>query len=148
MKITIDINGVPTEINLTEDQIKDVQQVKPAFNWRDIKSWEDVLKAKLSIVNPVFHACHDNMRKRLNAHFKLANLIELINEGWTPDWTNSNQQKWRIYTYWEASKNGFSSVVYSYVSRCGVGSDLHIETKEKAEHMLKYFEKEFLELLT
>lgn len=147
MKIIIDINGIPTEINLTEDQIKNVQQVKPTFNWRDIKSKDDI-RANVEVYNEPYWDASSKLETRLNAHYTLSKAIELINEEWTPDWTSGNQPKFKIYSEWHNSKNGFYLFVYYLSNDCHIGSDLHIETKEKAEHILKYFEKEFLELLT
>lgn len=142
MKITIDINGVPTEINLTEDQLKQANVVEPIpFNWKYIKSWEDVLKYKPNLELP-FPNATDKWHIRMNNYFILVNAIELVNEGWIPDWSDDNY-KYYAYLYWDTSKNGFSSGVLSFLRYCRVGSALCSSTREKAEHILKHFEDQY-----
>ena len=142
MKITIDINGVPTEITLTEDQLKQSTTVKPIpFNWKDIKSWEDVLKYNPDLELP-FPNATEKWQIRMNNYFILVNVIELVNEGWRPDWSDDNY-KYYAYLYWDSSINGFSSDVFGCSHACIVGSALCSSTREKAEHILKHFEPQY-----
>lgn len=146
MKIEININGSPVEITLTEDQIKTVNNNKP-FKWQDVTSidylYENVKDFQLPYSFP-----ETKLQERLNAHYKISTAIELINEGWVPDWKDTNQYKWRIWVEWNTSKNGFSSDVGYVRAFAVVGSDLLLPTEELAEHILKHFESDFLELLT
>lgn len=145
MKIEIYVNGNPVEINLTEEQVKQVNKQQatkvPKFNWQDIQSWQDVVKYKPRLELP-FPNSSDKFHIRMNNYFILVNAIELVNEGWIPDWSDENY-KYYAYLYWDSSKNGYVSTVDFYTYCCVVGSALCLSTKEKAEHILKHFEDQY-----
>lgn len=73
------------------------------------------------------------------ARHRIQTGIEAINEGWEPDYENSNEPKYEI---WQRGKQyGFSSSVHvSYTST--VGSDLVCQTREKAEQIKDVFKEE------
>lgn len=84
--------------------------------------------------------------KRMFARHKITTGIKAINEGWYPDFDNTNQPKYYIWMY--GKKNGFSSVVGgSYFIYAGVGSDMHIETNDKAKVIEKVFRQEYIDYL-
>ena len=147
MKITINVNGTPVEINLTEDQIKVIETKPKAFNWKYITSWDKVLELYPDLDTPYPTDTVNSIQKRINAHFILAIVFEIINEGWIPDWKNPNQEKWRACFYFNEDKSCFSSSACSDYGTCSVGCDLHLGTREKLEHVLKYFKSKYLTLL-
>ena len=64
-------------------------------------------------------------------------LAKSLNEGWTPDWSNSGQYK---YVPWFDLSSGFrfDGDVY-WASRSAVGSRLCFKSSEMAEHAGKQF---------
>lgn len=83
--------------------------------------------------------------KKQYARHKIQTCIEAINEGWAPDFDNSNQPKYYIWMY--GKNNGFSSFVFSFYCNSVVGSDLHIETREKAELIEKVCRQYYIDYL-
>lgn len=75
-------------------------------------------------------------------------IARALNEGWEPDWANSNQYK---YYPWLEYKAGFgfsdSDFGDSYTGT-GVGSRLCLKSRELAEYAGKQFNKEYNEFFT
>ena len=96
------------------------------------------------------------MSDRLNgtkdeiAYKKLKVIIQALNEGWTPDWSNSSEAKY--YPWFEYSRSsgfGFSTTVCTYtVANAGVGSRLCFKSRELAEYAGKQFIDIYREFLT
>jgi len=81
------------------------------------------------------------------AYKKLKIITKALNEGWTPDWSNSNQYKW--YPYFKMSGFGFSGTLYDYsYTTADVGSRLCFKSSELAEYAGKQFEEIYKTLLT
>lgn len=131
MKITIKVNGKDTEIELTADQVAHVKKQTEKITDR-IKTMADVFSAL----------------GKTSTHVgdKIELLAEALNEGWTPDWSNSTQCKYTPYFKWDGT--GFS-YLYSYYwnSITHVGSRLCFKSAELAEYAGKQFEKEYNEYL-
>lgn len=72
------------------------------------------------------------------AYKKLKIIVKALNEGWAPDWDNSNQGKY--YPWFYQNKPGFRllSVLYNY-SLSDVGSRLCFKTRELAEYATAQF---------
>ncbi|MBS1988730.1 hypothetical protein JST56_07125 [Candidatus Dependentiae bacterium] len=69
------------------------------------------------------------------AYEKLKVIAKALNEGWTPDWDNSNEYKY--YPYFKMC-GGFSFFrVGSYYTLTCVGSRLCFRSRELAEHAAK-----------
>ncbi len=66
------------------------------------------------------------------------------NEGWIPDWNNTNEYKYFPYFKMGSSSGvGFSSVDYDYwVTNSNVGSRLCFKSADLAKHAGKLFEQE------
>jgi len=119
---------------------------KEVFESGEIKTFEDACKA-LGIDN--YKELPDD-EKSVNAYRKLIIIIRALNEGWQPDWENSNEYK---YYPWFKMKSGFGfSVTYFVYSRtvtyAGVGSRLCFKTSELAEYAGKQFENIYKDYLT
>ncbi|MBF03218.1 MAG: hypothetical protein CMP76_07975 [Flavobacterium sp.] len=106
-----------------------------------IKTFEDVLK-ELDIDPQDFHTKTHRLDKDTKAYEQIKLIVKALNEGWTPDWSNSNEYK---YFPWfkmgSPSGSGFRFRVYDdWHSYSYVGSRLALKTKELAEHAGKQFE--------
>jgi hypothetical protein len=120
--------------------------VKP-FEYIDIKTFMDACK-KLNIspiddLNLLKNLSINN--KSIIAQYKLSIIYEAINNGWVPDFTNSNQYKY--YPYFKVLSSGldysYSFYVYDYTYTT-VGVRLCTDTAAKAEYIGKQF-KDFYE---
>lgn len=70
---------------------------------------------------------------------RLETIIEALNEGWFPDWSNSNELKWYPWLIWRSSgfRFDFTDFTYSYAD---VGSRLCLKEDRLAEFVGKEFE--------
>lgn len=76
------------------------------------------------------------------AYKKLKVVAQALNEGWKPNWKDSNERKWCPY-FSLSSGFGFSDSVYGYICTVtGVGSRLCF----KNEALARYAGTQFLEL--
>jgi hypothetical protein len=82
------------------------------------------------------------------AYKKLKIVVKAINQGWIPDWNDTDQRKW--YPYFNLSSGfGFSRTFYDYaITSTDVGSRLCFETDEKAEYAGQQFLNLYKEFLT
>lgn len=82
------------------------------------------------------------------AHLKLTLIARALNEGWTPDWTNSSQYK---YMPWFKQKSGFGlafDVCDHWHASTGVGSRLCFKSVELAEYAATQFADIYNDFLT
>jgi len=113
------------------------------FDYATIKSFEDACQ-KLGIDSTLLPSIPlDEFTKPIVASYKLMIIYKAINNGWKPNWCDSNQYK---YYPWFDLSSGFgfaaSSFVYDY-SITAVGSHLCTDTLEKALYIAKQFEAEY-----
>lgn len=81
------------------------------------------------------------------AHMKLSIIARALNEGWKPDWTNSNEAKWYPY-FSNPSGFGFSHTDFYYCfTTSTVGSRLCFKSSELAEYAGKQFESIYNDFL-
>lgn len=108
-----------------------------------IKTFEDALSETGRPDVPDFSHVPYDMRKRYIADYKLTVIAEALNEGWTPDWDNSDQYKYRPWFVMSPSSFAFN---FSYcdlsIAFAGGGSRLHFPTSELA----RYIAEQFLDL--
>jgi hypothetical protein len=72
------------------------------------------------------------------AYKKLKVIIKALNEGWAPDWDDSNEPKY--YPWFYMNKPGFRlDYVSRYYDRSTVGSRLCFQKQEVAEYAAKQF---------
>jgi hypothetical protein len=126
MKITIEVNGKPVEIELTTDQIK---TIKGKITDR-VKTFEDACKV-LGYAIP----------KSMHVTDKLKTIATVLNEGWTPDWNNSAQYKYVPYFRWNGTAF-VSGGSYGWSGSSDVGSRLCFRSSELA----KYAAEQFIDL--
>lgn len=145
MKITVNINGKPTEIELTADQVAKVAKAKNQTVIERIKTFED---ACLELGIDQSDVLVTNSAYGVNAFIKLQIIAKALNEGWKANWNNSSEYKY--YPWFKSDgKNGFSccGYGYDYAVSC-VGSRLCYHTKELAEYAGKQFEALYSEYLS
>jgi hypothetical protein len=100
-------------------------------DFTDIKTFKDACEYlgidKESIIN-------SNDTPDEAAYKKIKIIVKAINQGWTPDWANSNQYKW--WPYFNLSSGfGFSYANDSYAYTVTfVGSRLCFESEAKAKY--------------
>jgi len=71
---------------------------------------------------------------------KIKTITRALNEGWIPDWNNSNQYKWAPYFDLSSSGFVFNATYYRYTSAyAGNGSRLCFKSDELATYVGKQF---------
>ena len=82
----------------------------------------------------------DGDKDSIGAYAKLIIIVRALNEGWTPDWNDTNEYK---YYPWMEYKSGVGFSCLDFVnsfSGSGVGSRLCFKTRELAEYAAKQFQ--------
>lgn len=80
---------------------------------------------------------------------KLKIITKALNEGWEPDWDNSNEYKY--WPYFNMGSSGFGFSVADCVvwfADTGVGSRLCFKSRELAEFAAKQFVQEYKDFMT
>jgi len=124
--------------NLLEDLLgKDVFKDKDI---RDlIKTVDDAYEAtKRPVLD--FSFLPDDIRDYFKAQYDAITIAEALNEGWRPNWDNSNEPKWRPWFVMGPSAFSFydSCYVRSY-ALAGGGSRLHFRSEELATYAAEQF---------
>lgn len=102
-----------------------------------VKTFEDACEVLGIDPDDVLHAAHSEYLEQdidaINAFQKLTIIARALNEGWIPDWNNSNQRKWCPWLRYSGSgfRFGDSDGSYDYSS---VGSRLCYKSEELATY--------------
>jgi len=124
-------------------------ETNPAFDFRTIKTFEDA-RIKENIFPTFLHHVRlipTQFRKPIIAYYKLLIIYKAINNGWRPDWSNSEQNKY--YPWFEvlSSGFGFSASDYDYDGTLtAVGSRLCTDSEEKIAYIAEQFKVEYQKL--
>lgn len=147
MKITVTVNNKPVEIQLTDEQVKFVKQKSTKVIER-IKTFEDALN-ELSIDADDFEESCENLEPDEIAYKKIKTIIKALNEGWKPDYSNSNEYKYYPYfLYNKESGFGFHYSGYGYdFAAAGSGARLVLKSRELSDYAGKVFNKEYNDFL-
>ena len=108
-----------------------------------IKTFEDAMEATGRKQMPDFSSCPQDMRKHFEALFKMYVIVEALNEGWTPDWSNYDERK--FYPWFYMSPSSFAFLASNYgceAAIAGSGSRLKLRTVGLA----KYCAEQFLDI--
>lgn len=112
----------------------------------NIKTFEDAcLALGYDASVPSFDNAPVKHRKALQAHYKLMIIIEAINEGWQPNWNDSDEFKYELWPDVIEDKNkpsGFGLSCDDYVTWLtitNVGSRLCFSSRERAKHCFNQF---------
>ena len=111
-----------------------------------VKSFEDACKVlDITPSVPVVTGIPEKYQKPLIANYQLMVIAEALNEGWTPDWSNGEWDKWYPWFNMDNSSSAgrfsFSDAV-DQDSYSVVGSRLCFKSEELAD----YAGTQFLEL--
>jgi hypothetical protein len=127
---------------------KKVAKSEVKFDFRTIKSFEDACvkvgadPLKLPDVSGIL----EEMAKPIIAAYKLLIIYKAINNGWKPNWGNSNEYKYYPWLSVLSSGFGFSNSDSHYVSTgTDVGSRLCTDSSEKAMYIAETFGQEYKE---
>ncbi len=114
-----------------------------------ILTFEDVLK-EMKVDPKEFIKSLENLTSDEVAYKRLKLITAAFNEGWTPDWTNGQWDKFTAYF----TMGGSSGVGFSFFG-CGnrgsgshVGSRLVFKSADLAKHVGKLFIDDFRDFLT
>ena len=111
-----------------------------------VKSFEDACKVlDITPSVPVVTGIPEKYQKPLIANYQLMVIAEALNEGWTPDWSNGQWDKWYPWFKMDDSSSAgrFSfDVADNQRSVSCVGSRLCFKSEELAD----YAGTQFLEL--
>jgi hypothetical protein len=130
----------------TEESVKTQEEIK--FDFRNIKTFEDAC-AKTGYDPEIINlSLPKEFGRSIIAFLQLMIIFKAVNDGWTPDWGNTNQAKWFPWFEVRPSGSGFSNSgsLYDYDITC-VGSRLCTESREKANHVAMQFEALYEEYL-
>lgn len=117
-------------------------KAKPKSVFEQFRTVEDVLSYyKLSVEQ--FNSRHQGMTEDVQAYCFLKMLVAALNDGWIPNWDNSNEYKY--YPYFDMrGSSGFRFDDYDHWnSGSNVGSRLAYKSRELAEHAAKHFAAEY-----
>ena len=124
-------------------------KLKPKKVTERIKNFDDVL-AELGIEKESFLKGIQDISPDEVAYRKIKLIVKAFNEGWTPDWTNSNEYKY--YPWFEMgspSGSGFRFYVYGFWNTFSyVGSRLCFKSSELAKHVGNLFIDDYRDFLT
>lgn len=145
MKITVEVNGKPVEIELTKDQVAKVKKHTEKITDR-IKTWEDVLS-----YHDLTQDSFDRVYKMLDSQGYANQQVKLIslalNEGIVLDPFNENQYKY--YPYFYVNKGAFVYGDCGCWCTCAyVGSRLCFVSAELAIYAGKTFTDIYIKLLS
>jgi hypothetical protein len=96
---------------------------------------------------PTFENAPEKHRKALLAHYKLIIIVEAINDGWTPNWNNTDEYKYELFpdiVKDEAKPSGFWLAYHVYdlwLTNTHVSSRLCFVSREAAKHCFETFKE-------
>ena len=111
-----------------------------------VKSFEDACKVlDITPSVPVVTGIPEKYQKPLIANYQLMVIAEALNEGWTPDWSNGEWDKWYP---WFDMDNSSSAGRFSFNDSDYLGSYSLVGSRLcfKSEELADYAGTQFLEL--
>lgn len=82
---------------------------------------------------------YDEMNEDEIAYIKLKTIIKALNEGWKPNWDDTNEAKYYPWFYMNGPSGFRLDYVYYSYHRSVVGSRLCFQKREVAEYAVKQF---------
>lgn len=111
-----------------------------------VKSFEDACKLlDITPSVPVVTGIPEKYQKPLIANYQLMVIAEALNEGWTPDWSNGEWDKWYPWFDMDNSSSAGRFSFYAAVLRSS-GSTVGSRLCFKSEELADYAGTQFLEL--
>lgn len=112
-----------------------------------VKSYEDacaILGIDPHTSMPDTSDCPKEDRKAYVAFHKLVVITRALNEGWRPDWSNTNQPKW--FNWWWTNGNAGLACAYSSYAPSSTNAHLGSRLCFKSEALADYAAETFKEL--
>lgn len=114
-----------------------------------IKTFEQACEALGIDANalPDFSMIPEGHRKAMLAHYKLVIIVEAVNEGWKPDWSNHKEAKYELWPEVAPDKtkpSGFGLSFHDshrWHSHTRVGSRLCFKNRELAKYTFETFKE-------
>lgn len=115
-----------------------------------VKSFEDACEIKGVLTSEIlpFHCPKNSFQEALNAMSKMAVIIEVLNEGWTPNWNDSNQRKWYPLFDMRAGFRFVGSACDWTDASSHLGSRFCLKSEELANYAGKQFGSIYKQFLT
>ena len=131
-----------------EEEIKN--SIIKNFDYETIKTYEDACeKLGMSSKNPIVLNILPELKKATIAHYKLMVIFKAINNGWIPNWGDTNEYKYYPYKEFASSGLGFSGSCcachFSY-SFSVVGSRLCTYSSDISNYITEQFNGLYLDL--
>lgn len=122
---------------------------KPKNIKERIKDFSDVLEL-LGIDVDYFEEENKGLEEDETAYRQIKLIVKVLNEGWTPDWSNSNEYKYFPWLRMSSSSGSeFSYNDYdSWATTSFVGSRLCFKSRELAEFAGKQFTEIYKQYMT
>jgi hypothetical protein len=118
-----------------------------------IRTWEDVCEhLQIDPLDSLPFEIPDNEEEEaINAYFKIRSIAYVLNEGWFPNWDNSNEYKYYPWFYMD-SKAGSGFGLSFGVCDCGdsgaaVGSRLCFKSEALAKYAATQFINEYRDFM-
>ena len=122
---------------------------KPKDIKERIKTFADVLKY-FGIDETYFNEQNEDLESDEVAYRKVKLIVKALNEGWTPDWSDSDQYKY--FPWFNMSSSSGAGFSYrAYVGRASysvVGSRLCFKNRDLAKYAGQQFESIYKEFMT
>lgn len=145
MKITVEVNGKPVEIELTKDQVAKVKKHTDKITDR-IKTWADVLEYH-DLTQDGFDRVYKSLDSQGYANQQVKLISLALNEGTIMDPFNESQYKY--YPYFYVNNGAFVYLDYNYwIGATFVGSRLCYKNSELATYAGKTFIDIYTKLLS
>lgn len=147
MKLEVDKNNAITAWSKTDGKGKELLEDlygKDVFRNMDItdrvKDFEDAREETGRPGVPNFSNVPEDLKEYFENTYQMIVITEALNEGWEPNWNDSNERKWRPYFRMSPSSFAFdrSGCDYSAAS-AGGGSRLCFKTEALANYAAKQF---------
>lgn len=118
------------------------------MKYTEIKTFEDACKALgIEPTVPNFSATPLKHQKALAAHYKLVIITEAINEGWAPNWSDTDEYKYELFPdiIKDDSKPSGFGLAYDdcgdWLTHSAVGSRLCFQSRDKAKYTFETFKE-------
>jgi len=130
---TISINERPKAQQKITDRFKTIEGVLKVYGWDSESDFNDA---------------HDSMEVDERAYLKLKFIVKALNEGWKPNWDDSNEGKYSPWFYLDGGSSGFRFGDFDgWDSHSYVGSRLCFKSRELAEYAAKQFLSTYKEFM-
>ena len=121
---------------------------KPKDIKERIKTFADVLN-HFGIDETYFNEQNEDLESDEVAYRKIKLIVKALNEGWTPDWSDSDQYKYFPWFNMSSSSGaGLSYLGFGWNSCSAVGSRLCFKNRDLAKYAGQQFESIYKEFMT